>query len=265
MKTLCSCLLATTLLLGGALLTPAQAAIHRKACENPHKGMTVCWDLTGDEMLDVAPYAELHLLPIARQIAGQPEVLVEQSRAIFRQLLPGNLAERLIPEWTPAYYLEGALAISQNSGWPAVLWISPRELRASSPTSSGVLDWEVYLLAKGRLLRTLRIRVESHPTVKHDGLERAAVMGALLLGSGGASSAPIGSAATVAGTYAMGQSGPPEANQSLDLMSELATRQILFLFQQPVENLPGPVTEQDGNPWSVNNVTKTITRPFAAK
>ncbi|MBF0126211.1 MAG: hypothetical protein HQM02_03270 [Magnetococcales bacterium] len=251
--------------LGIAFAAPAQAAIHRKACETPFKGVSVCWDVTGDEMLDVSPYAELHLLPIARQIAGQPEVLVDLSRTIFRQLLPGNLAERLIPEWTPAYYLEGALAISQKSSWPAVLWISPREMRAASATSSGLLDWDVYLIAKGRLLRTLRIRVESVPAQKSDGVQRAAVMGTALVATGAATGAVGGSIAAVAGAYAMGQSMAPEAGQPIELLSELATRQILFLFQQPIENLPGPVTERDGNPWSVNHVVETAGRPFSAK
>ncbi|MBF0164917.1 MAG: hypothetical protein HQM01_10520 [Magnetococcales bacterium] len=244
-----------------------EAAIHRKACETPYQGISVCWDaVVEDEAAELpVPYPKLHLLPIARQVAGQPEVWVEMSRTVFRQLLPGQLAEQLIPEWTPVYHLEGALALSQRSGWPAVLWVAPRETRNSSASSAGLLDWDVYLIAKGRLLRTVRVRVESAPDRKSDGLERAAVAGAVLTAAGAVVSAPFGSAAAVAGVYAMGQSSPPEAGQPLELLTELAMRQLLFLFQQPLEYLPVAQTETGGNPWSRENVIGSVKRPFAAK
>lgn len=239
--------------------------MHRKACETPFQGVTVCWDAIGDEGVDLTTMNELHFLPIARQVAGQPEVWVDMSRAIFRQLLSGQLAGQLMPEWTPAYHLEGALALSQNSGWPWVLWIAPRDMRNSSPTSNGLVDWDVYLLTKGRLLRTLRIRVESVPNRKSDGLERATVMGAALVATGAITQSPLGSVGAVAGAYTMGESAPPESGQPLDLMTELATRQILFLLQQPLENLPGPRSEVGGNPWSATNVKDVLKHPFEAK
>ncbi|MBF0429458.1 MAG: hypothetical protein HQL94_11095 [Magnetococcales bacterium] len=260
--------LASICVVVGLAIAPviAQASIHRKACETPYQGVSVCWDAISEESLDLSePLTKLHLLPIARQIAGQPEVLVDMSRMIFRQLLPGHLADQLIPEWTPVYHLDGAVTLSQRSGWPAVLWISPREIRNSSATSSGLLDLDVYLLSKGRLLHTLRIRVESRPDQKSDGVERAAVMGSALVATGSVVGAPIGSLAAVAGAYAMGQSSPPEAGKSLELMTELAVRQLLFLFQQPLENMPTAKSETGGNPWSSNNVLETLKRPFAAK
>lgn len=259
--------LACFLVAVGLVNTPlfAEAAVHRKACETPYQGVSVCWEAMGDEELEISRFNKLHLLPIARQIAGQPEVLVDMSRAIFRQLLPGRLAEQLIPEWTPAYYLEGALQASQNSDWPAVLWISPREMRNSSSTSDGILDWDVYLLAKGQLLRTLRIRVESNPKQTSDGLERSSFLGAALFATGALKSAPIGSLEAMSLAYGMGQSNPPEAGQPLDLLTELATRQILFLFQQPLDTLPAPKSEVSGNSWSANNVINAMERPFTTK
>ncbi|MBF0272599.1 MAG: hypothetical protein HQL98_11120 [Magnetococcales bacterium] len=244
-----------------------EAAMHRKACETPYQGVSVCWDaLAEDQAAELpVPYPKLHLLPIARQVAGQPEVWVDMSRTIFRQLLPGQLAEQLIPEWTPAYHLEGALALSQRSGWPAVLWISPRETRNSSATTSGLVDWDVYLISKGRLLRTVRLRVESQPDRKTDGLERATVAGSVLAATGALITNPLSSMGTVAGTYAMGQSSPPDAGQPLELLTELATRQLLFLFQQPMDYLATPQTETGGDPWSQENVTAMAKRPFAAK
>lgn len=259
--------LASILITAGLVMTPlfAEAAIHRKACENPFQGVSVCWEAIGTEDLEIKPLTKLHLLPIARQIAGQPEVLVDMSRAIFRQLLPGNLAEQLVSEWTPVYYLDQALEVSRNSSWPATLWISPRDMRNSSATSSGVLDLDVYLLAKGQLLRTLRIRVESHPNQTSDGFERATVLGSTLATTSMITGSPIGTIAAMAGTYAMGQANPPEAGQSLELLTELATRQMLFLFQQPLENLPAPKSEVAGNPWSTGNVINVLKRPFATK
>ncbi|MBF0614711.1 MAG: hypothetical protein G8237_13360 [Magnetococcales bacterium] len=244
-----------------------EAVLHRKGCETPHAGVKVCWDLVADEGVGelAVPYPRIHLLPMARQVAGQPEVWVEMSRTIYRQLLPGRLAEQLVPEWTPAYHLEGAVALSQRSGWPAMMWIAPREMRNSSASSPGLVDWDVYLIAQGRLLRTMRVRVESHPERLHDGLERASAVGGVLAATGGLVNAPLGSAAAVIGTYAMGQSTPPEAGQPLELLTELATRQILAVLQKSPDELPQPRPETGGDPHSPENVDKLLQRPFAAK
>ncbi|GAB0058760.1 hypothetical protein SIID45300_03117 [Candidatus Magnetaquicoccaceae bacterium FCR-1] len=244
-----------------------ETAIHRKACETPSQGVSVCWDALSEENVTElpVPYPKLHLLPIARQVAGQPEVLVDFSRTIFRQLLPGQLAEQLIPEWSPVYHLEGALAMSQSSGWPALLWISPREMRSSSPSSPGLFDMDAYLISKGKLLRTVRIRVESQPNRKHDGVERAAVAGTLLAATGSLVSEPLGSLVGIGTAYGMGQSQPPEAGQPLELLSEFAMRQLMFVFQQPMEYLPSAPTETGGDPWSRENVSNLIKRPFAGK
>ncbi|MBF0340685.1 MAG: hypothetical protein HQL95_06925 [Magnetococcales bacterium] len=245
-----------------------EAALHRKACETPYQGVSVCWDAVAeDDAVELPlPYAKMHLLPIARQVAGQPEVWVDMSRTIFRQLLTGHLADQLVPEWTPVYHLEGALALSQSSGWPAVLWIAPRETRNSSATSAGLVDWDVYLISKGRLMRTVRVRVESRPNQKTDGLEKATVTGSILAATGALAGAPIGSMAAIAGSYAMGQSSPPEAGQPLELMTELATRQVLFLFQQTFEYLPAPRTENGVvDPLSKENMSNLVRRPFEPK
>ncbi|MBF0212425.1 MAG: hypothetical protein HQM00_02540 [Magnetococcales bacterium] len=240
-----------------------ECAVHRKACESPQPGVSVCWDALAEEDASElpVPYPKLHLLPIARQVAGQPEVWVDMSRTIFRQLLPGRLADQLIPEWTPAYHLEGALALSQSSGWPALLWISPRETRNSSESSPGLVDWDVYLISKGRLMRTLRVRVESQPERKHDGSERAGVVGGLLAVTGGVVNAPFGSAAAVAGAYAMGQPSAPVAGQPLELLTELATRQVLFLFQKPMDELPESTVAKE-DPWSPEGIVKLVKQPF---
>ncbi|MBF0418297.1 MAG: hypothetical protein HQL86_08625, partial [Magnetococcales bacterium] len=163
------------------------------------------------------------------------------------------------------YHLEGALALSQSSGWPALLWIAPREMRNSSPTSSGLFDMDAYLIAKGKLIRTVRVRVESKPDRKHDGVERAALAGAVLTATGSLLSQPIGGLAGIGGAYAIGQSKPPEAGQPLELLSELAMRQLMFVFSQPMEYLPSAQTETGGDPTSRENLSNLIKRPFAAK
>lgn len=259
---------ASVLVAIGLIVAPwlAEASIHRKACENPMAGVSVCWDATAEEETEAATgFSRLHLLPIARQVAGQPEVLVDMSRTIFRQLLPGRLAEQLVPEWTPAYHLEGALSLSQNPSWPALLWISPREIRNSAPGTSGLLDWDVYLISKGQLVRTMRIRVESNPNRTTDGLERATTLGSALAITGTVLSNPLSSAATVTGAYAMGQSNPPEAGQPLELLTEFATRQVIFILRQAMETLPGPKSETVASPWSLQNAGEVAKRTLSPK
>ncbi|MEO5348020.1 MAG: hypothetical protein H7834_16840 [Magnetococcus sp. YQC-9] len=260
---------ASVLIAAGLMCAPwiGEAAVHRKACETPYQGVSVCWDALSEESVTElpVPYPKLHLLPIARQVAGQPEVLVDTSRAIFRQLLPGQLAEQLIPEWTPVYHLEGAIALSQSSGWPAVLWITPREMRNSSATSPGLLDWDAYLIAKGKLIRTVRIRVESKPDRKNDGVERAILSGSILTATGTMFHQPLTGLMALGGSYASGESKPPEAGQPLELLTELATRQLMFVFQQPMEYLPGAPTETGGDSMSQENLSALAKRPFDPK
>lgn len=252
----------------GMVLTPVvgEAALHRKGCETPYAGVNVCWDLVADEGVGElpVPYPKIHLLPMATQVAGQPQVWMEMSRSIYRQLLPGRLAEQLSMEWTPVYHLEGAVSLSQSSGWPALLWISPREMRNSSATSAGLVDWDVYLIAQGRLLRTVRVRVESQPERKNDGLERAATVGGVLVATGGILTAPVGSAAAVVGSYAMGENAPPEAGKPMELLTELATRQLLAIFQRPAVDLPMPLPETGGDPRTLENIDQRLHHPLAA-
>lgn len=186
-----------------------------------------------------APFPELHMLPISRMTNGEEEVLVDYSRAIYRQLLPGSLTERLVPEWRrPVFYLEEAQMSGREWGWPAHMWIAPRTLRNSSEMSSGLVDWDVYFFAQEKLIRTLRIRVESKPSQTDDSKEIMAVAGATVLSS--TTINPLAAVATVIGAGTMATAKPPEAGRSLDLMTELATRQVLFLAQFPINELNPP-------------------------
>ena len=164
--------------------------------------------------------------------------LVDASRKLFRQLLPGSLAERLIPEWQPVFYLEEALMSGQEYGWPAYMWVAPRAMRNSSEMSPGLVDWDVYFFAGNKLTRTLRIRVESKPKQSDNSAEIMAVTSALLMSS--ASVNPIMSSVATYGAGAMSVANPPEAGRSLEIMTELATRQIAFLAQFPINELNPP-------------------------
>jgi hypothetical protein len=213
--------------------------VYRKGCEFPLEGVQVCWEARAGENTEHAPYPELHMLPITRLLGGDEEVLVDTTRQIYRQMVISGLAERLIPEWEPVFHLEEAMLSGQEWGWPAYMWIAPRAMRNSSEMSPGVVDWDVYFFAKNRLDRTLRIRVESKPIESNDRLEIIAATGAALLSTAGASlSLGTGAATVAAGT--MASSGPQEAGSSLEIMTELATRQVLFLAQFPIEELNPP-------------------------
>lgn len=233
-------------LLAGLLLAgSAQAAVvHRKGCEFPMERVEVCWEATAEAGSDYAPFSDLHLLPVSQELAGQVQILGDYSRAVYRQLLPGDLAERLYPEWTPVVTLEGAARQARDSGWPSMLWIAPRILRNSSAMSPGLVDWDVYLFNKAKLTRTLRIRVEANPRRDDTGLETATTIAGTLIGGSGlaaGASAIAGVAGVTVAGYAMGVSKPPESGRSLTLMTELAVRQVMFLAQNPIEalSLPG--------------------------
>ncbi|MEO5363153.1 MAG: hypothetical protein H7838_05965 [Magnetococcus sp. DMHC-8] len=212
-------------------------SLHHNDCENPVEDVQVCWDAIGDAGEEFAPFPDVHLLPIAWQRQGTPQLLTDYSRAVFRQLLPSGFADNLTQEWHAAANLEEAMSLARLHQWALTLWISPRVLRESSSVSPGLVDWDIYLIKHNKLLRTLRVRVESRPTRAGKGVETGTTVGALLLATGAVTAAPIGSAATVAGTVAMSPSHPPEAGRSLELMTEFAVRQVLTSFKYPMEQL----------------------------
>ncbi|MBF0195940.1 MAG: hypothetical protein HQL71_15380 [Magnetococcales bacterium] len=216
----------------------ASAPVYRQGCEFPIKGVEVCWEATGSSNIDFAPYAELHMLPLAKIVAGEEQVFADTTRKIYRQLLPSSLAERIIPEWTPVYHLEDAVTSGQDYGWPAYMWISPRAMRNSSEMSPGLVDWDVYFFSNDRLARTLRIRVESKPKISDNKTELMTATGAGAIAFTNLS--PIATAAAVIASGSMATPNPPEAGRSLDLLTELATRQILYLAQYPINNLKSP-------------------------
>lgn len=259
--------LATTLL--GMALSALADPVHRKGCEFPITGVEVCWEATASLGSSYAPYDELHVLPIARKIAGDEEILESYTRDVFKQLMPGNLAEYLVPEWVAAYNLEQAMAMSREGKWPSVMWISPRVLKNSSAAGPGVVDWDVYILAKGHLVRTMRIRVASAPKERNDAVEKGLTMGTVMAATGSflAGGGFIGAAAATAVEVSSANKKPPEAGRALELMTELATRQLMFLAQYPIEalNYPGaPMPPKDTTqpPERINNWLRDA---FAAK
>ncbi|MBF0589829.1 MAG: hypothetical protein HQL53_11950 [Magnetococcales bacterium] len=233
------------------------APTHRKGCEFPLEGVQVCWEATGEAGDAYAPFPEIHFLPVSRDIAGREEVLASYTRQIYRQLLPSGLAHRLKMEWDPVYYLEQAVDRGwPTNDWPTILWVTPRVLKNSSIASPGVVDWDVYLIDgrkghSGRLIRRLRVRVQSDPKVRKDDVETAAIAAGLI--SVGASSAVMegieeafGAVSIIGGAASLAQKAPPESGVSLELMTELAVRQMLFLLQYPVEELDPVVPKPKG-------------------
>ncbi len=233
------------------------APTHRKGCEFPLEGVQVCWEATSETGDSYAPFPKVHFLPIARDVAGREEVLADYTRKVYRQLLPSGFAHRLKMEWKPVYHLEQAVEQGwPNNDWPVVLWVAPRVLKNSSIASPGIVDWDIYLIdgseaQSGRLIRRMRVRVQSDPKVKKDDVETAAIMAGVI--STSASGAIIegieealGAASLVGGAAALAQKSPPEAGVSLELMTELAVRQMLFLLQYPVEELDPVVPKPRG-------------------
>ncbi len=216
----------------------ASAPVYRRGCEFPLPGVEVCWEATAQANDGHAPYTELHMLPISRVIGGQEQVLVDTTRQIYRQLLPGALAERLIPEWKPVYHLEQAMMSGMEWGWPAYMWIAPRAMRNSSEMSPGLVDWDVYFFADNKLTRTLRIRVESKPKQDDDSTEIRTAASAFLMAT--TSVNPFVSTAAAYGAGTMSNADAPQAGRSLELLTELATRQITFLAQFPINDLNSP-------------------------
>ena len=228
-------------------------SIHHNGCDNPLADVQVCWDAIGDAGEEFAPFSEVHLLPIAWDRQGDQQLLADYSRSVFRQFLPSGFADNLIQEWAVATRLEEAFAVARLHQWPMTMWISPRILRESSPTATGIVDWDVYLIKHGKLLRTLRVRVESRATRTSKGVETGAAVGTLLMATGAALAAPFSSAATVAGSVAMSDAHPPESGRPMELMTEFAVRQILTSFKEPMERLesgqPPPPMMQKATGW----------------
>lgn len=239
----------TTLIL---TVTVVASPLHKQGCESPLEGVQVCWEATGsDQAVAQSPYVELHFLPIARQINGQDEILTDYTRAVFRQLAPGGLAKRMIQQWQPFYHLDQAMTAGWPSNdWPMMLWISPRILRNSSAASNGVVDWDVYLIdggAGGQLVRTLRIRVESEPKRADHSVRRGVLMGGAAAATGMLGASPLGAAGAVMATMSLSEKGAPYGKYPLELLTELATRQLIFLLQNPIEEL-----EEAGSPSGLN-------------
>ncbi|MEO5339777.1 MAG: hypothetical protein H7837_04550 [Magnetococcus sp. MYC-9] len=237
------CLSMVALLWSGLLLAGNlwATSMHHHGCENPEESVQVCWDAIGDAGEEFAPFADVHLLPIAWDRRGEPQLLADYSRAVYRQFLPSGFADTLTQEWTPVTRLEEAIATARLHQWAMTLWISPRILRESSASSAGIIDWDIYLIKHSKLLRTMRVRVESRPTRASKGVETAAGVGTLLLASGAVLSNPFSSAGAVAGSVAMAPAHPPEAGRPLELMTEFAVRQILTAFKLPMERLESSV------------------------
>ncbi|MBF0370693.1 MAG: hypothetical protein HQL52_14670 [Magnetococcales bacterium] len=235
------------------------ASLYRRGCEYPAEGLQVCWEASAEEGSAFGPFAEVHLLPVTQQRAGLDEVLVNYTLGIQRQLMPGNFARVVIQESTPARHLGEAINLSRRNNWSTVMYISPRVLRNSSAMSPGMVDWDVYFIdgLQGRVIRTLRLQVESTPYRKPDAVEIGAMTAGGVVASGVASASPVGAAGLLATALAARTPNPPEAGRSLEYMTELAVRQILFLAQYPIEELSPPdspvpdapkpsVTEQAG-------------------
>ena len=217
------------------------SSMHHNGCENPEADVQVCWDVLGDAGEEFAPFADVHLLPIAWEREGEPQLLADYTRTVFRQLLPSGFADKLTQEWSPATHLEGAMAMARLHQWALTLWISPRVLRESSPTSAGIVDWDIYLIKHNKMLRTMRVRVEARPKQGSTRVTMGTGVGALLVASGAALTHPIASTATVVGAMAMAPLHPPEAGRPLELNTEFAVRQMLTAFKTPMERMKSTV------------------------
>lgn len=235
-------LLVLAILLGYAV--PAWAEnIYRKGCENPLPTVQLCWEAIAEEESMVSPYEEVHLLPIM-QAGPNPQPLVDLTRAVYRQLMPGDFSRQLIQEWEPqAHYLDEAMEISRRTGW-LVLWISPRAMRNGSSVTSGLVEWDAYLIspAKYRPERTLRLRVEGKPKPGKDNrTERGMVTYLGLKTIGALTELTMPQTAVVVGAAAaQGDNNPPQQGQSMDILTELAVRQMIFLAQYDIAAINPP-------------------------
>ncbi len=255
-----SSLLAGLLFVSTAWATP----LHRHGCENPltESELQVCWDVVGDPGEVFSPFPEMFFMPIAMDQGGEPQLLADYTRSVFRQLLPSGMADNLYQEWAPVTNLEDMLLQARLRRLTYVLWIAPRVLRASSASSPGIVDWDIYVIRSAKLLRTLRIRVESHPKRNDKSVESGTAVATLLTATGAVLTNPFASAAAVTGAVATARSGPPEAGRSLELMTELAVRQLTVLFQFPVENLQ---SEMLTKPKPVKKIQGWVDKVFAHK
>ncbi|MEG3638171.1 hypothetical protein [Magnetococcus sp. PR-3] len=224
-------------------------AVFRKGCEVPLKDVQVCWEASTNNDGQITPFPEVHLLPVTQKQAGQEGVLVDYTRTLYRQILPGRIAERLVQEWQPAYHLEEAIMLAQDNDWPVTLWIAPRILRNSSAANTGLVDWDAYLLGEGgELMRRMRIRVDSAPHVRKYDAEMATGMSATLVNTGLFVKNPALALTAITTSSSLAKNAPPEAGYSLELMTELATRQVLFLTQNALEDLSSPPKPEEPNP-----------------
>ncbi|MBF0159314.1 MAG: hypothetical protein HQL58_07290 [Magnetococcales bacterium] len=238
---------------------------HRRGCEFPMPGVEVCWELTADERPLMLPLEQIHLLPVVRTIRfNQPEILVDYTRWIYRQLLSANLTEQLKQEWIPVEHLEGAIEVARRSGWPALIWINPRILRDSSPGTAGVVDWDIYLIEVNRDkggrgqpdVRTMRVRVTSHPQTKSGAADNALLTGGALVATGMAKHNPALAVGAVAASAALASESPPVAGYPLELLTELAVRQVIYLSQFAITELPGepnPRSERWWHSWRLSH------------
>lgn len=214
--------------------------LSREGCEYPFKGVSVCWEATGEEESAHAPFTELHLLPLTTLQANEPQLLADYTRAVYRQLLSARLAKRFVQEWTPVVYVEEAVRAA-GPGKAPLLWIDPRVLRNSSAATPGVVDWDLYLIGReGQLHRNLRVRVESAPEITAPVLEQAMIAGGFLIMTGGMGALnPLEVGIVAGGAGAMARGSVPLAGRSLELLTQLAVRQVIILLQQPMEQIAG--------------------------
>ncbi|MGN7610791.1 hypothetical protein ACQZV8_01770 [Magnetococcales bacterium HHB-1] len=220
---------------------------YRRGCEFPLEKVQVCWEAKEHILGSDGPYNKVHFLPISREWANREEVFVDYTRKVYRQLATSGLADRVVQEWEPAYTLDQAInQVWSKQDWPAVLWIHPRIIRESGSITSGVIDWDIYLISgspgkqRGQIVRSYRVRVESHPKTKKINTTQALTTAGLAMltrETFAPNMSTSGFLSVVAGGMMLSDPPPPEAGYPLELLTELAVRQLLFLTQYPVDEL----------------------------
>lgn len=247
-------LLGATLLFGLIFwVYPAEALdrnYYRQGCHDPISRTRLCWEVSTLTEDATAPLKELHILPISQERYPDREVLPDVTRAIYRQLRSANIAERMQIQWQAAVNLDEALNYSFRNGWRATLYIQPRTMRTSADATSGLVDFDAYLIdgQQAKVVRTMRVRLESPPRIPNPGLKNAA-------GTWAATQAlemvfePIHyvtRAALIGGAAVGAQDKPPVPGKSLELMTELAVRHIIFMMANPVEEIQ---PDRDTEAW----------------
>nr|CRH07585.1 conserved exported protein of unknown function [Candidatus Magnetococcus massalia] len=223
-------------------------AVYRKGCEFPLKDVQVCWEAASSMDGGMTPFPELHLLPITQAQMGQSGILVDYTRSIYRQLMTAGLGERFVQQWEPAFHLEEAVQLVQENDWPVTLWISPRVLRNSSAANPGLVDLDAYLLGEGGVvMRRMRVRVDAKPHVRKYDSEMATAMSTAVSTTGLFTKNPVLALTGVATGAALAKEEAPEAGYSLELMTELAARQVIFISQNAVGDLQEPPKPEEPN------------------